>query len=41
MINGFSLAGFDLDSDKVQKLGEEKAEGHDVRAGSDLKEFIG
>jgi 6-phosphogluconate dehydrogenase len=39
--HGFSVAGYDLDADKVQKLGEEKTDRHDVRAGSDIKEFIG
>ncbi len=39
--HGFSVAGCDLAADKVQKLAAEKTEGLDVRAGADLKEFVG
>jgi 6-phosphogluconate dehydrogenase len=39
--HGFSAAGCDLATDKVQKLAAEKTEDLDVRAGSDLKEFVG
>lgn len=39
--HGFSVAGCDLAADKVQKLAAEKTESLDVRAGSDLKEFVG
>ncbi len=39
--HGFSVAGYDLDADTTKKLTEEKSAGHDVRVGSDLKEFVG
>ena len=39
--HGFSVAGHDLDADKTKKLGEEKSADHDVRASSDLNEFVG
>ena len=38
---GFSVAGYDLDGDKRQKLAEEKSDRHDVRAGADIRKFVG
>jgi len=39
--HAFSVAGCDLDADKAQKLEAEKAGGHAVRAGCDIREFVG
>jgi 6-phosphogluconate dehydrogenase len=38
--HGFSVAGYDLDTDKVNRLGEEKSPEHDIRPTTDLAGFI-
>jgi 6-phosphogluconate dehydrogenase len=38
---GFSVAGYDRDKEKIQALTSEKTKQQDLRAGYDLKEFIG
>jgi 6-phosphogluconate dehydrogenase len=38
--NGFSVAGYDLDADKVKQLKTEKSAAHDIRPTADPTEFI-
>ena len=39
--HGFSVAGYDRDQEKIQALVFEKTQQQDLRAGHDIKEFIG
>ncbi|MEJ2637952.1 MAG: NADP-dependent phosphogluconate dehydrogenase [Desulfosarcinaceae bacterium] len=38
--HGFSVAGYDLEADKVRQLEKERAAEHDIRPTADLAEFI-
>jgi 6-phosphogluconate dehydrogenase len=39
--HGFSVAGYDRDKEKIQALMSEKTKQQDLRAGHDIKEFLG
>jgi 6-phosphogluconate dehydrogenase len=39
--HGFSVAGYDRDEEKIQALISEKTKQQDLRAGHDIKEFLG
>jgi 6-phosphogluconate dehydrogenase len=39
--HGLTVAGYDLDGDKVDQLGKEAAAGHAIRPAADLETFIG